>query len=87
MAFEETLVCDGCSRVISGGGRWHMLGELRENGGRAFVRTSRSTWREVSHHDVDTDWLASSRHLGECCAGVHVFFDGDPVPQSLGGQR
>jgi hypothetical protein len=78
MAFEETLVCDGCSRVIDGGSRETTLGGLRKDGGRAFDRDRRGKWREL---DAGDPWCSSRRHLGGCCANADVFYDLEPVPR------
>lgn len=82
MAFEETLVCDGCSRVIDGGSRETTLGTLRVQAGRAFFaerRASGTTYREA---EPDEPWGSTRRHLGGCCSGVEQFFDGTPVPSA-----
>lgn len=92
MSFEETLVCDGCSRVIDSGGRAQTIAGLRDDGGRAFVpvptrhQTSMGEWEE---HDWDTGRGAMTRrHLCGRCAGAPRFYDGTPVPtRSTEGQE
>jgi hypothetical protein len=76
--FEETLVCDGCSRVIDAGSRDRTLVTLRD-GGRAFV-SGRRGWEEIP---ASEPWGRSRRHLGACCAERDKFYDGDPVPTAL----
>lgn len=82
MSFEETLVCDGCSRVIDGGPRGGMLRGLREQRGRAFERSGSAPtstgWIELAADDP-----TATRHLcGNCAEDRVAFFDGVPVPAS-----
>lgn len=79
MSFEETLVCDGCSSVLSGGPRRETVPELLASGGRAFMPydSRRRTWVECGD---DTAPENSLRHLCAGCSGATEFFDGTVVP-------
>lgn len=37
MSYEETMVCDGCSGVLSGGSRRQMVLDLKAMGGESFT--------------------------------------------------
>lgn len=82
MSFEETMVCDGCSRVIDGGGRGQMMRDLAEEGGRAFniAGGPRSTWEEVDLTRAQTTGATTRRHLCGRCTGRTEFYDGVAVP-------
>ena len=78
MAFEETLVCDGCSRVVDGGDRDQTLATLRD-GGRAFDRHPRRDGEWVER-PRDERWGSTRRHLCADCADAETFYDGAAVP-------
>jgi hypothetical protein len=82
MAFEETLVCDACSRVVDGGSREQTLTTLRDEGGRAFDRDRRGAWEDWP---ADRPWASTRRHLCGRCADARVFYDGVPVPNREAG--
>jgi hypothetical protein len=78
MSFEETLVCDGCSRVLDGGSRESTMRTLRDQDGRAFDRSRRGNWQD---RRADEPWASTRRHLcGRCAETIRAFYDGDPVP-------
>lgn len=79
MSFEETLVCDGCSSVLSGGPRRETVPELLASGGRAFAIADRrrKVYVRVFGQEAST---TSCRHLCVSCAGADAFFDGIAVP-------
>lgn len=79
MSFEETLVCDGCSRVLGGGSREMTMRTLRDQEGLAFDRDRRGAWRE---RPASEPWASTRRHLcGRCVAeGRPDFYDGEPIP-------
>lgn len=79
MAFEETLVCDGCSEVLDGGRRGEMVKTLAKRGGRAFTDDLKGQWSEVTDQRL---MVTCRRHLGPCCASIPTFFDGTPVPEA-----
>jgi hypothetical protein len=86
MAFEETLVCDGCSRVVDGGSRDNTLRTLRtlRDGGRAFDRGRRGGWVE---RPASESWVRTQRHLCADCANCSKFYDGEPVPAPVGPEE
>lgn len=78
MSYEETLICDGCSRPVDGGRRQSTTKALVEDGGRAFKRlsTRRATFKEIPADEAHF----GDRHLCGGCTGRTEFFDGKPVP-------
>lgn len=79
MSFEETLVCDGCSRVIDGGNRDQTLGSLRDEDGLAYDKNRRGDWEL---RPSDEPWASTRRHLcGKCVErGITHFYDGARIP-------
>lgn len=85
MSFEETLVCDCCSRVLDGGPREQTIRSLRDEGGRAFDRGRRGKgWIE---QPKDEPWASTRRHLCGRCASSDKFYDAEAVPAEEGEPR
>lgn len=79
MSYEETLICDGCSKVIDGGTRRSTTRTLVDQGGRAFSRGRRE---QIVEDPVDQA-SRSFRHLcGDCAGSRRTFFDGTPIPEA-----
>jgi hypothetical protein len=79
VSFEETLVCDGCSRIIDGGSREQTLGTLRDEGGLAYDKNRRDEWEG---RPTSEPWASTRRHLCGGCVeqGVARFYDETPIP-------
>ncbi len=80
MSFEETLICDGCSCVVSGGPRGQTVPEVLARGGAAFRPGGRLPGM-FTRCTAEKAAATSTRHLCPRCVDRKEFFDGVPVPQ------
>lgn len=83
MSFEETLVCDACSTVLSGGQhRIELLEDLYDEGGHTYSEQRHGGWKPCG---ADRKWLGLGhfRHVCGRCEETKAtkFFDGQEIPR------